>query len=523
VLKVQDPQSTTQKLRCDARLQSDTMSDARETEILVHITAPSRASDDAIYRALAAAYLGFESARRTVIDVPIAATGVRRSGSERVPPGSLETGFTPDASFASVLDNLQTTPNVRASETQRRDQDEDAQQSSWQTPPSVVQDSCPDNRVALPRYSSPTRILEFYLSGFDSSQSDVVSPAKKPAALPTAVALVCSGESLPMPSPILGAATTSTLAPLVPVVTSEPGLGLESESVPESEPAPAPPAAPTAARTVVVIPESPPMQATIAQKRPRTTTLTVGESDGTVISSSNCSHDFFISIRSSAEEPPLPTRPTSSPRAHSDPPPAKRLKQQLDAEDDDSPVASISHTQQLPRSSSDMTPSSRRIRRRTHQFEVHSPPPGAGVGEPDPNGIVTPELAKLAAMSRDKNRFRPLVKTRELRPFERGFWLIDCAKWDDEQRADAWEFLGNYIAAGCCGWGTWCRRAEDTAWIRVYCWGQVVEHVYYAIYLASKRRLLYMEGVSWLAADGKPVLVMKPVRGVSGSRSGSAS
>lgn len=89
------------------------------------------------------------------------------------------------------------------------------------------------------------------------------------------------------------------------------------------------------------------------------------------------------------------------------------------------------------------------------------------------------------------------------RPFERGYWLLDCSAWDPAARWRAWSFLAHWIRSGFAGWGVSCYRDEPLSWIRTYCWGSVAGHIYLLLYLVTVRRLKYMD-MSWIGEDGVP-------------------
>ncbi|KAL8387645.1 hypothetical protein RB595_009769 [Gaeumannomyces hyphopodioides] len=114
-----------------------------EIEILVHAAAPSRASHDAYYRALASAYVDFQPARTTVL-VP-ARDG---DGGANCPSSSAEAIDSPQLSFEDVWDNA-------GSPRPELPQYPDAQapaadsQSSMSVPPSEVEDSQPFHNLRL--------------------------------------------------------------------------------------------------------------------------------------------------------------------------------------------------------------------------------------------------------------------------------------------------------------------------------------------------------------------------------------
>ncbi len=71
--------------------------------------------------------------------------------------------------------------------------------SSWQPPPSVVNDSMPNNDLTLPQFCSPTRILEYYLSGLESSQ-----PSRLPCTPASAAPQTSSPKDFIPQSPEMG-------------------------------------------------------------------------------------------------------------------------------------------------------------------------------------------------------------------------------------------------------------------------------------------------------------------------------
>lgn len=122
---------------------------------------------------------------------------------------------------------------------------------------------------------------------------------------------------------------------------------------------------------------------------------------------------------------------------------------------------------------------------------------------------MTEKLEKLARDVDIRKRFRPREMRRVLRPFERGYWHVDCSAWPDSIKRDTWGFLTNYVSNGDAGWGIWCRRDKDYKWIRLYCWGCAIGHMHLLLYLASRRELNYT-GTTWVGGDGEAVVVMEP-------------
>lgn len=52
-----------------------------------------------------------------------------------------------------------------------------------------------------------------------------------------------------------------------------------------------------------------------------------------------------------------------------------------------------------------------------------------------------------------------------------------------------------------------CKRDEEFSWMRLYCWGCVVEYMYLVVWVASKRKVRFT-GARWVGADGEAVVVV---------------
>jgi hypothetical protein len=557
-----------------------------KTEILVHIAAPSRAADDTDYRTLASAYLNFTAARRTQVTVGRESSsdaGDRNDGEEELPPTQTDDPGTsagrrenaldsPNLSFRSVFNNLNS-PNLRPVKDGLAEVQE-SQHGSWQPPPGVIPDSLPDNNLAMPQYCTPTRILEHFLSGLESSQSDLSpltqrslrrgalqgsgdvrgSSQDSAAASPTKQRDIPQsggyGESqtrdaqteLPPPSGGVREDVTDSQVshthdvqqtrraspPIFPPASVDESRISETRCVRQTGQASSPPIPPSApredeshisetryaesslqptkdthARSAVV-----PQTQVAGNKRYRDTVPAAAAATSEEASTtSSYSSQQIMGLTLSAAREVIP-----SSRGESEPPPAKRLRS--------SAVDCPEPGKQLARSSSDIGP--RQEKAKTHRMkarvqlshihnldtlEIRSPEPPVGCRDLEPADVVTDVLAKLARDLNLQKRFKPESQSRQLRPFERGYWLVDCTTWETALKQSSWGFLTDYLAKGAAGWGIWCRRDEAFTYMRLYCWGCVVGHMYLVLYLMSKRKLLYT-GAEWIAADGKAVVVM---------------
>ncbi|KAI1382171.1 hypothetical protein F4677DRAFT_17328 [Hypoxylon crocopeplum] len=470
----------------------------QEVEILIHIGAPSRAADDARYRSLANSYINFQPTNRVEFltqtsSDPSSSDGRRELDGPEVQQGSIQDIFaisqssellgtlkSPQASFRSVIDNagsprvlMRHTPEVEAASSVQ-DVTMPSTQSLWQTPSSVVQDSYLGIPANVSNLTSPTRILEHYLQCFDSPLASLGITSQLSN---NSVSNGNSSHSPTHPSPedrLAGLFTLST--PLV--VPCTPQYRPPSNSDESS-------------RKKVAI-EQHQMQTPNQPQIPQTQYE---------ISSDNVIEETILATSSA---------PSSGARAESEPPPAKRHQ-----------TTSVNTSPRaLLRATSDIGPRALSNQRSVltvtflsdhgytyESLELRAPDPPISTTQVESENVITPGLERLAQDLHIPKRYRPKEEKRDLRPLERGYWLVDCSTWDPQLKRDAWAYLANYIGTGVAGWGIWCRRDSDFQWLRVYCWGAVTAHIYLLLYLASQRQILYTSS-SWVDGEGITIIVM---------------
>ncbi|KAJ9296751.1 hypothetical protein DTO271G3_4950 [Paecilomyces variotii] len=156
---------------------------------------------------------------------------------------------------------------------------------------------------------------------------------------------------------------------------------------------------------------------------------------------------------------------------------------------------------------------------------------------------ITPTLRMLAERLKRSRTYQPLRQTREPDKLERGFWYLRIYIADqkegsgenqkekqnnlDEPKANQWtisfftrfwSFLTDFIAKeGRAGWGVWCilekasvPKQDSTCrqlTLKVYTWGEVTSHVYLLLFLASERRIRGM-GAQWKDGAENTVIEM---------------
>lgn len=212
---------------------------------------------------------------------------------------------------------------------------------------------------------------------------------------------------------------------------------------------------------------------------------------------------------------------TFAERADSEPPPSKRLKTDPARE---THALRRSASDVLPRISKDspaalqetttfgLVPNSYPEEDWHHLTELLSPEPPAAnnrCGTQAPHALET-----LAEKGDLPSRYKPVFPDRPpraMRPFERGYWhlALDNAGWSRNQKVKAWGFLGNYICRDLkAGWGTRACRDPGWRWMRLYGWEHIAGHLYILLYFASFRRAKLMD-IWWFDGAGEALMVVR--------------
>jgi hypothetical protein len=138
---------------------------------------------------------------------------------------------------------------------------------------------------------------------------------------------------------------------------------------------------------------------------------------------------------------------------------------------------------------------------------------------------VTPALRHLEQDESLAVCFKPSSVTRHIEPLERGHWLVQCGSWPRNVEDEFWSTLETVVGNGSAGWGVWCSQESHDVIssqphenivgspqipppLRVYCWGEVVKHVYLLLYVASNSKVRRL-GLQWIDADGEVVVQMR--------------
>lgn len=504
---------------------------AREdVEILVHTTAPSRGPDDARYRALAQAYLDFQPAARRRLDIeprssignildteaenqlqdePCHSTQDERESRASYRPDEDEIASesssqhlssnkfsisnslgSPQLSFHGVLDNFDSpafrarTPHYEcAPRTPSERKHTQSPARSWKTPPSTIADSQPDYERNLVAFSSPTTVLGLCLQSrtrFDNS-----SPAQSLELVEeTILDVQSSGE--------LARSDTSR------------DLGAQSSPSPQNKSQSKPLV--TRADEVEIIY----MQNIIPTLKREEPCSSAGYPSSPSLVPTDATLPGFRNLPPGYASLPavLPRKRAArssqkSPERVTSPPKRQRI------EPSSSQAAALTKSTK-PNMSTTPSMVSAGPSFWADVFEIRPTPPLTSTADLTGDMLITNPLRQLVKKIKSSQCLYPFIpkeQTRELRPMERGYWQVNCEKWDTSMRDRCWDFLGKYVGRDSAGWGVSCIRDAETRGLRVYCWGIVAEHIYLLLHMASASKIKGT-GACWVGGDGSPIIIM---------------
>lgn len=433
-----------------------------DCEILAHVDAPALAHHDADYRRLAQAYLDFQPGPITQLE---GSDQSQPHESDGMPPPQLQRSLSPSDRDHVPASQISEQPVT------------DSQDLSFEG----VMDNrnSPRLRVKPEVHSDEALVIPSSLPEASSSQQSWCAPPSE------------IGDSYPMPAIVSYTSPSRILRQWTahqPSISSTPNVtkdALPSQlaghaSSQQGSSRVSRDRATRAEKVILATPSSP----TSARKRPR-------DHEDTENNVTDITHI-------TASDPDSASRPGPSPRAESEPVLSKRAKTTHDS------PSLRNQSKPLSRSLSETTP--KRPDVTCNSLEIWPASPPVGVNDIAPSDFISEKLGKLSKQL--SSRYRPKI-SRDIQPFERGYWLVDSTTWSSSTHISFWEFLTSYLESGLAGWGVWCRRDEARRWIRFYCWGHIVKHTYLLLYLASGRQLK-LTGAEWRDAGGDLVVRVPP-------------
>lgn len=142
-------------------------------------------------------------------------------------------------------------------------------------------------------------------------------------------------------------------------------------------------------------------------------------------------------------------------------------------------------------------------------LEVFPPPPKISIDSP---GELPSQITEYLATIRMENsdRFKPTKRLRDLDHDERGYWLVECDNWSPRAQYGFWSLLCEHVKSGKLGWGVSLHRegmqgSRGLGQVRLYSWGELVEHIWLSIWLCSQGRVVG-SGSRWLDAENTIII-----------------
>jgi hypothetical protein len=140
----------------------------------------------------------------------------------------------------------------------------------------------------------------------------------------------------------------------------------------------------------------------------------------------------------------------------------------------------------------------------TLPVDAYPPPPKISIS--CPNNLPSQITKQLAAIQiQNPERFRASQKSPTPKPDDRGYWSINPSSWPVGLQCEFWTSLREHVTSGRLGWSTTLYRDASSTHtlgkVRLYCWGEVVEHTWLLLWLCSKGSIVSSES-RWIDADG---------------------
>lgn len=137
---------------------------------------------------------------------------------------------------------------------------------------------------------------------------------------------------------------------------------------------------------------------------------------------------------------------------------------------------------------------------------IIAPPPRPRLGKFTTH--VTDALKLLEDSPKLRDVYRPTAPTRPLQILERGHWCFSISSWPKSLQDSFWAFLEAFVTGGAAGWGIYCcwnplEGGKNV--IEAFCWGEIVEHTYLLLHVASGGKIK-TSAARWVDSSGKVIL-----------------
>ncbi|KAI9694501.1 MAG: hypothetical protein M1822_000117 [Bathelium mastoideum] len=160
------------------------------------------------------------------------------------------------------------------------------------------------------------------------------------------------------------------------------------------------------------------------------------------------------------------------------------------------------------------------FREHPYGFSVDYPPIGMSREMPSQlNGAAT--ILKLLITTPElQGKYNPIERRRELGPYERAKWSVDTSRWSPGIQLYFWRWLQRHGKDGRLGWSIAFWREHDKhadarticeslGMVTVFCWSEVIEHIYLAMYMASKTKIVGTGATLRTGPEGELIVRMR--------------
>jgi hypothetical protein len=174
----------------------------------------------------------------------------------------------------------------------------------------------------------------------------------------------------------------------------------------------------------------------------------------------------------------------------------------------DTPASSV-HTQVPKKQHIDNHNDTLQVEYDFNKLSVDAFPPPPKISTLRPNKLPSQITKHLAAIqTQNPKRFKASQKSSPPKSDDRGYWSVDPSTWPVKLQHEFWTTMRDHISSGRLGWGTTLNRDASSTHtlgkVRLYCWGEVVEHTWLLLWLCSKGSIVGAES-RWIDADGNVV------------------
>ncbi|WPH00045.1 Hypothetical protein R9X50_00286800 [Acrodontium crateriforme] len=147
------------------------------------------------------------------------------------------------------------------------------------------------------------------------------------------------------------------------------------------------------------------------------------------------------------------------------------------------------------------------------QLPLQIRPPEPSVSLAPFTTYVTENLRFLVEESEIRDHYQPVSISRDIRVSERGCWMMNLCSLPLQPQIGFWQCLQRMIGEeAIAGWGVWASRDSNDdssiGVVKVYCWGEIVKHVYLLLFVASLSKVRRL-GLQWVDAEDQVVVQMR--------------